>query len=113
MFSKPLTAASTKPIILSILARQESYGYEIIQKVKELSGGKLDWAEGMLYPVLHRLASDGFVDTKWKMSDEGRHRKYYYITSQGKAELQNDIKEWSVMVEILNKALEKKLEFNL
>ena len=59
MISKALVAASTKPMILSILLERENYGYQIIQKVKTVSGGRLEWSDGMLYPVLHRLEKDG------------------------------------------------------
>lgn len=54
MISKNLAAASTKPIIMALLAEGEDYGYQIIQRVKALSGGTLDWADNMLYPVLRR-----------------------------------------------------------
>ena len=77
MVSKALIAASTKPIILSILISGENYGYQIIQRVKKISGGTLDWSDGMLYPVLHRLQKDEFISSQWKISEEGRHRKYY------------------------------------
>ncbi len=106
MVAKALVAASTKPLILSILRRGESYGYEIIQKVKELSGGELEWADGMLYPVLHRLEKDGNVATQWKLSKEGRRRKYYRLTEAGRKELQNDIKEWNSINDALMKGLQ-------
>lgn len=93
MISKALVAASTKPMILAILRGGENYGYQIIQRVKELSGGKLEWADGMLYPVLHRMEKDGLVTTKWKLS-EGRMRKYYKITEAGKKELAEERKQW-------------------
>jgi DNA-binding PadR family transcriptional regulator len=80
MVSKALVAASTKPILLSILVRGEDYGYQIIQRVKEVSGGTLQWADNMLYPVLHRLEDDGFVVSRWRISEGGRLRKYYQIT---------------------------------
>jgi hypothetical protein len=59
MISKALTGASTKPIVLAILRRGESYGYEIIQQVRDITGGELDWSEPMLYPFLKRLERDG------------------------------------------------------
>ena len=93
MVSKALVAASTKPMILSILRGGENYGYQIIQRVKELSGGKLEWADGMLYPVLHRMEKDGLVTTQWKLT-EGRMRKYYKITEAGKKELVEERKQW-------------------
>ena len=107
MVTKALVAASSKPLILSILRGGESYGYEIIQKVRELSGGELEWADGMLYPVLHRMEKDGFVSTKWKISKEGRRRKYYRLTPEGREELIKEMKEW----ESVNKAVVK--SFNI
>ena len=64
MINKALMAASTKPIILTILQRGEDYGYNIIQHVKELSGGTLDWSDGMLYPVLQRLEKENLISSQ-------------------------------------------------
>ena len=94
MISKALVAASTKPIILSILVRGEDYGYQIIQRVKEVSGGTLEWSDNMLYPVLHRLESDGFVVSRWKLSEGGRLRKYYKLTEAGLKELEAERSQW-------------------
>ena len=102
MISKALVAASTKPMILSILRSGENYGYQIIQNVKQISGGKLGWADGMLYPVLHRLEKDGFVTTEWKLS-EGRMRKYYKITEAGKKELAEEREQWLSVHNVLLK----------
>lgn len=93
-FSKSLIAASSKPLILGILQEGTSYGYKIIQRVKEISGGKLEWSDGMLYPVLHRLEKEGLVQSKWIRSEEGRHRKYYSITEEGKAALHQEHQNW-------------------
>lgn len=103
MISKALVAASTKPMILSILKAGESYGYMIIQRVKEISGGDLEWADGMLYPVLHRLEKEGLVSTQWKLSVEGRRRKYYKLTAAGKKELESEMKQWVSINEVLEK----------
>ena len=103
MITKALVAASTKPMILSILMSGESYGYQIIQKVKELSGGKLEWSDGMLYPVLHRLEKDGFIRSQWKMSSEGRLRKYYKLTDAGREELEKERTQWLSVHEALSK----------
>ncbi len=94
MASKALVAASTKPIILSILVRGEDYGYQIIQRVKNISGGELEWSDNMLYPVLHRLENDGFVRSKWKVSEGGRLRKYYILTGLGRRELEIERAQW-------------------
>ncbi|MEN6311890.1 MAG: helix-turn-helix transcriptional regulator [Acidobacteriota bacterium] len=94
MISKALMAASTTPIILSILLDGEDYGYNIIQRVKEASGGSLEWSDGMLYPVLQRLEKEGFVSSRWIVSEEGRHRKYYAITDDGRRELESEMAQW-------------------
>ncbi len=94
MISKALVAASTKPMILSILFSGENYGYQIIQKAKEISGGTLEWSDGMLYPVLHRLEKDGLVISQWKISEEGRYRKYYSLTDFGRKELEAEKRQW-------------------
>ena len=70
--SKDLVAASATPLVLAILAEGDSYGYAIIKRVAELSGGHLQWTDGMLYPVLHRLERQGLVAAKWSASETGR-----------------------------------------
>jgi PadR family transcriptional regulator PadR len=94
MVSKALVAASTKPLILSILLDGETYGYRIIKQMKNLSHGKLEWSFGMLYPVLHRLEKDGLVVSAWKKSDKGRLRKYYRLTEAGRLELEREKIQW-------------------
>jgi len=94
MISKALVAASTKPLILSILLDGETYGYRIIKQMKILSGGHLEWSFGMLYPVLHRLEKDGFIASQWKKSEKGRLRKYYWMTEAGRSELEREKTQW-------------------
>ena len=103
MLTKDLVAASSKPLLLSILAGGESYGYEIIQKVRELSGGQIEWSDGMLYPVLHRLERDGLIDSEWKESDTGRERKYYSINFDGRKALKTEQQQWLTVHNTLGK----------
>ncbi len=100
-FSKSLIAASSKPLILGILKEGKSYGYKIIQRVKEISNGKLEWADGMLYPVLHKLERENLIKSEWILSDSGRHRKYYAITEAGKEALLEEQSNWTTMNEIM------------
>ncbi len=102
MISKNLTAASTKPIVLAILRQGNSYGYLIIKKIKELSGGKLEYSDGMLYPVLHRLEKEGLIVSKWTMDGGTRPRKYYEITSAGKQELVAEKAQWKQVTSVLD-----------
>ena len=97
MISKDLVAASATPIVLSILDQGESYGYAIIQQVHTLSGGEMQWSDGMLYPVLHRLERQKVLRSRWGVSETGRKRKYYRLTKKGKKVLQQSHKEWDVV----------------
>jgi DNA-binding PadR family transcriptional regulator len=94
---KDLVAASATPLVLAILAEGDSYGYAIIKRVAELSGGQLQWTDGMLYPVLHRLERLGHVGARWGASESGRQRKYYRITRKGRAHLSQQQREWQVV----------------
>ena len=94
---KDLVAASATPLILTILSEGESYGYAIIRRVAELSGGELQWTDGMLYPVLHRLERNGFVRALWGRSETGRKRKYYRLTDTGEEELASQRRQWQVV----------------
>ena len=95
--NKDLIAASSTPIVLAILAEEDSYGYAILQRVRELSGGRMEWTDGMLYPVLHRLERLGYVEARWETAESGRHRKYYRITSQGRVQLAEERKQWQAV----------------
>ena len=95
--SKDLMAASSTPIVLAILAEGDSYGYAILQRVKALSGGRMEWTDGMLYPVLHRLERLGQVKARWAVAESGRRRKYYRITADGRAQLAEDRKQWQAV----------------
>ena len=82
---RDLIAASSTPIALATLAEEESHGYAILQRVREVSGGRLEWADGMFYPVLHRLERLGHLESRWEIAENGRRRKYYWITPRGRA----------------------------
>lgn len=94
---KDLVAASATPLVLAILGEGESYGYAIIKRVGELSGGELQWTDGMVYPLLHRLERNGFVKAVWGRSDTGRRRKYYRLTRAGAAHLDGQRRQWQVV----------------
>ena len=95
--NKDLIAASSTPIVLAILAEGDSYGYAIIKRVRELSGGGLGWTDGMPYPVLHRLERLGHVAARWEVAESGRRRKYYRITSGGRTQLAEERRQWQAV----------------
>ena len=100
---KELVAASSVPLVLSILSEGDSYGYSIIQRVKELSGGKIEWADGMLYPVLHWLEDQRLVRSRWAKSESGRKRKYYSLQPEGRQALRQQKEQWTLVTSTLNR----------
>lgn len=103
MSSKTLIAAAAKPIILSILKSGESYGYQIIKRVRQDSGGTLEWSSALLYPLLHRLEKDGLIRSQWKLSEKGRMRRCYRITDLGRKELAVEKERWININDVLEK----------
>lgn len=101
--SKDLVAASATPLVLSILRQGDSYGYDIIRRVRELSDGRMEWADGMLYPILHRLEKRRLIGAYWGRSECGRRRKYYRINPAGLDELAEHRRNWREVSAMLDK----------
>jgi PadR family transcriptional regulator PadR len=95
--NKDLVAASATSLILAIIAEGDTYGYAILKRVGELSGGQLQWTDGMLYPVLHRLERQGHIEGTWGAAESGRKRRYYRITEQGRAQLADQRQQWQAV----------------
>lgn len=98
---KDLVAAMATPLVLSILATERSYGYAIMARVRELSAGDIEWTDGMLYPLLHRLERLGYVRAEWGSSPQGRRRRYYEITPAGTAQLADQRRQWTTATRTL------------
>lgn len=101
---KDLVAASAAPLVLAILRGAPSYGYAILQEVRALSGGALEWSEGMLYPVLHRLEQQGLIESYQERGDNGRLRKYYRLRPEGRKALAEERKQWDAVHATLARA---------
>jgi DNA-binding PadR family transcriptional regulator len=101
MMRKELVAASAEPLVLSLLAKGESYGYAIIQEIRERSGNQMEWTDGMLYPVLHRLERKGQIQSRWVEAENGRKRKYYSLKKDGKRALEEHHEHWSLVNAVL------------
>ena len=108
MITKELVAASAEPLILSLLSKGETYGYAIIQDVKKLSENKIEWTDGMLYPVLHRLEDRGLIKSRWAESETGRKRKYYSLKEDGKKALNKQRAQWLTVNATLTRLWEEK-----
>lgn len=103
MLSKELVAASTVPLVLSVLEEGENYGYALIQRVRELSGDQIQWTEGMLYPVLHWMEKEKLIESEWQEADSGRKRKYYRLRREGRKALQEEKQQWMTVHTTLTK----------
>ena len=103
MLSKELVAASTVPLVLSVLAQGENYGYALIQRVRELSDGRIEWTEGMLYPVLHWMEEEKLIESDWREAETGRRRKYYRIRREGRTALSTERQQWLTVHQTLTR----------
>ncbi len=100
-YSKDLIAASSIPLILSVLSKRESYGYEIIKTIREASNNELEFAEGTIYPILKKMEEKKLVISKWKKTESERERKYYRLTAEGRKQLSTEKNNWSFINLIL------------
>jgi len=100
-FNEDLNASSA--IVLGILQTGESYGYAIAQKVRGLSGGEVEWTDGMLYPILHRLQANRLIEARWGKSETGRTRKFYQLAAQARPVMDEDRRQRRTVRAILDR----------
>lgn len=93
MFNKELLKGSTEILILSLLNQEPMYGYQMIKEAENKSEGVFQFKEGTLYPLLHSLEANGFLESYWS-EIRGRKRKYYRITAIGKKHMEKKLEEW-------------------
>ena len=103
MLSRPLTASIATPLVLAILSEGESYGYEILCRVRELSDDQLQWKDGMLYPLLRRLEEQGLIESFWRDGEGERQRRYYRLRAEGRSQLEEEGRQWQVALTTLSK----------
>ncbi len=93
--NKELIGAATSLLVLGVLAKGPSYGYDIVRQLNESAGDLFEWQEGTIYPILHKLEKDQQLRAQWQDADTGRRRKYYYITAKGRAVLSREAKQFA------------------
>jgi len=93
--------ASAVNIILSVFVIRDSYGYDIVQTVKKLSGGQIKWSVASIYPVLRKLETQGMIKSYWRMEKDERPRKYYSLLEPGRKELEALRVYWSTMNDVI------------
>lgn len=99
---KSLMAGSTTLLVLSLLSREEMYGYQMITELARRSDRTFELKEGTLYPILHGLEADRLVTVREKEAETGRVRKYYHITKKGLKVLEEKKAEWNTFTEKVN-----------
>ncbi|GMA35311.1 PadR family transcriptional regulator [Demequina litorisediminis] len=101
---KDLVAASAAPMVLSILAESDSYGYAILGRVREPVRGRARLDGGAALPLLHRLERQGHIEATWGSSETGRRRKYYALTGEGREALATHVSQWRTVAAALESA---------
>jgi len=101
-FNRELLKGSITLLILKLLSEREMYGYEIIQEAARRSENVFEFKEGTLYPALHQLHKRGFLRSEWRVSESGKPRKYYALTTAGRKEVQRGEKDWKLFTQTIN-----------
>jgi len=106
LMNKEILKGSIDILLLSLIARGNTYGYEIVKNLKEKSNDLYSMSEGTLYPALKRLEGKNFIQSYWGETSEGGRRKYYHITDDGKKELVNKLSEWNKVSDLIRVCVE-------
>jgi DNA-binding PadR family transcriptional regulator len=111
--NKEMMKGSIDILLLSLIEKEDLYGYEIAKRLKEKSNDLYSMGEGTLYPALQRLEKQNLIKAYWGDSESGGRRKYYCITEEGKKELSKKINEWDVLNQLIKSCREDLLCTNL
>jgi PadR family transcriptional regulator PadR len=96
---------STSVLILSLLAEQPMYGYQIAQELVRRSQGYFEMKEGLLYPALHQMEHQGLLSSEWRAAAGARRRRYYFITEDGRRVLDSAVAEWTTFTDRLMRVI--------
>jgi PadR family transcriptional regulator, regulatory protein PadR len=108
MFNRELVKGSTSLLLLQLLEERDMYGYELVKELEKRSGNEFSVKEGTLYPALHKLEKQEYIECYWKEQEKGPARKYYRITEAGKEMLLEKTNEWNNFVSVMNKLMGRK-----
>lgn len=107
--NKKQTMEHTKLLVLSLLSSADMYGYQMITELERRSNQTFHMKEGTLYPILHGLQKDGFVEAYQQETPQGRVRKYYHLTKKGKEQLLVEEQEWASYSQAIHAVLQSRL----
>ena len=102
---RQIRKGSTSILILSLLAEQPMYGYQIARELERRSEGYFTMKEGLLYPALHQMEREDLLESEWRTVAGARRRKYYVITEKGCKALVNSVAEWTTFIEQLMRVI--------
>jgi len=102
LYRRELLKGSTETLILSLLAEESMYGYQLVREMDQRSSGYFRLKEGTLYPALHRIERDGLVESAWEGSSNGHSRRYYRLTAIGSERLASMLREWDMFTTAVN-----------
>jgi PadR family transcriptional regulator PadR len=93
-YGRELLKGNTDSLLLCLISRRPTYGYQIVKELEKRSNGYFQFKEGTLYPALHRLERDNLIRGNWEMLPTGQRRRYYYITERGQQVLATRLATW-------------------
>lgn len=105
MFNRELVKGSTSLLVLQLLQERDMYGYELVKEMDHRSDHGFQMKEGTLYPALHKLEKQEYIECYWVEQEKGPARKYYRITMAGKEMLEIKTNEWNRYVQVMNKVM--------
>ncbi|MEH7125772.1 MULTISPECIES: PadR family transcriptional regulator [unclassified Bacillus (in: firmicutes)] len=108
MFNRELVKGSSSLLLLQMLGERDMYGYEIVKELEKRSENEFSFKEGTLYPALHKLEKQEYIECYWQEQEKGPARKYYRITEAGKEMLLEKTREWNDFVSVMNKVMGRK-----
>ncbi|HAG90764.1 MAG TPA: PadR family transcriptional regulator [Bdellovibrionales bacterium] len=105
LIDKELIKGSSKTVILQLLSKKGMHGYELSSQIKSLTQGAIEISEGTIYPTLHSLEADGYIESQWAESEGKRKRKVYKITSSGRKLLKERKASWNDFLKAMQSLL--------
>lgn len=97
-YSKELLKGAADTLVLSAFSDGEKYGYQVVKELEQRSQGFFRLKEGTLYPILHRLETQGLLTARWQTMPNGSERRYYGLTAKGRYALSDKLTEWQMFV---------------
>ena len=93
-------------LILKTLALEPQHGWAVSERLRQVSGDRLQVTQGSLYPSLHRLERRGWIKSRWEATQHNRRAKYYELTKKGRARLETEISAWRRLSTVVTRVIE-------